>query len=177
MEAKYNEISAEHNTLKLQKEHFIAFKTYLANTKISAISQIINSFLEEIGSDIRVSIDGYRVLKSGKLSEKITINLLRDGVECGAFGKFSGGERSRVELASILAIQTLINTSCEDGKGLDFLALDEILEACDYEGISAACDTLNKLHKTSLVITQNPAEENYPYTLVVTKENGISTIG
>lgn len=177
VEAKYNEILAEYNTLKLQKEHFIAFKTYLANTKISAISQIINSFLEEIGSDIRVSIDGYRVLKSGKLSEKITINLLRDGVECGAFGKFSGGERSRVELASILAIQTLINTSCEDGKGLDFLALDEILEACDYEGISAACDTLNKLHKTSLVITQNPAEENYPYTLVVTKENGISTIG
>lgn len=177
VEAKYNEILAEYNTLKLQKEHFIAFKTYLANTKISAISQIINSFLEEIGSDIRVSIDGYRVLKSGKLSEKITINLLRDGVECGAFGKFSGGERSRVELASILAIQTLINTSCEDGKGLDFLALDEVLEACDFTGISAACDTLNKLHKTSLVITQNPVEENYPYTLVVTKENGISTIG
>lgn len=177
VETKYNEVLAQYNTLKLQKEHFVAFKTYLANTKISAISQIINSFLEEIGSDIRVSIDGYRVLKSGKLSEKITINLLRDGVECGAFGKFSGGERSRVELASILAIQTLINTSCEDGKGLNFLALDEILEACDYEGISAACDTLNKLHQTSLVITQNPIEEGYPHTLVVTKENGISTLG
>lgn len=175
-ESIQSEVQERYNELVQQKAYFNQFKTYLANTKIDAISQIINSFLEEIGSDIRVSIDGYRVLKSGKLSEKITINLLRNGVECGAFGKFSGGERSRVELASILAIQALTNAACEDGKGLDFVALDEILEACDYEGISAACDTLNKLHKTALVITQNPIAENYPYQLVVTKQNGISTI-
>lgn len=170
------EIQAKYNELVQQKAYFTQFKTYLANTKIEAISQIINSFLEEIGSDIRVSIDGYRVLKSGKLSEKITINLLRNGIDCGAYGKFSGGERSRVELASILAIQALTNSACEDSKGLDFVALDEIMEACDFEGISAACDTLNKLHKTALVITQNPIAENYPYQLVVTKQNGVSTI-
>lgn len=168
--------TAQLNELKMQKNHFMQFKTFLANTKIDAIGSIINSFLEEIGSDIRVSIDGYRVLKSGKISEKITINLLRNGVECGVFGKFSGGERSRVELASILAIQTLINAGCDDGKGLDFIALDEVLEACDYEGIMAACDTLNKLHKTALVITQNSVAENYPHQLVITKQNGISTI-
>ena len=170
------EVQAKLNELVSQKLYFNQFKTYLANTKIDAISSIINSFLEEIGSDIRVSIEGYRVLKSGKLSEKITINLLRNGVECGAYGKFSGGERSRVELASILAIQSLTNSACDDGKGLDFVALDEILEACDFEGISAACDTLNKLQKTALVITQNPIAENYPHQLVVTKENGVSTL-
>ena len=175
-ETSQSEIQAKYNELVQQKANFVSFKTYLANQKIDAISQIINSFLEEIGSDIRVNIDGYRVLKSGKLSEKITINLLRNGVDCGAYGKFSGGERSRVELASILAIQALTNSACEDGKGLDFVALDEILEACDFEGISAACDTLNKLHKTALVITQNPIAENYPYQLIVTKQNGISTI-
>lgn len=175
-ESTQAEIQAQYNELVQQKANFVSFKTYLANQKIDAISQIINSFLEEIGSDIRVNIEGYRVLKSGKLSEKITINLLRNGVDCGAYGKFSGGERSRVELASILAIQALTNSACDDGKGLDFVALDEILEACDYEGITAACDTLNKLHKTALVITQNPIAENYPHQLVVTKQNGISTI-
>ena len=175
-ESAQSEIQAQYNELVQQKANFVSFKTYLANQKIDAISQIINSFLEEIGSDIRVNIEGYRVLKSGKLSEKITINLLRNGVDCGAYGKFSGGEKSRVELASILAIQALTNSACEDGKGLDFVALDEILEACDFEGISAACDTLNKLHKTALVITQNPIAENYPYQLIVTKQNGISTI-
>lgn len=175
-ESDQAEIQAQYNEFVQQKANFISFKTYLANQKIDAISQIINSFLEEIGSDIRVNIEGYRVLKSGKLSEKITINLLRNGVDCGAYGKFSGGERSRVELASILAIQALTNSACDDGKGLDFVALDEILEACDYEGITAACDTLNKLHKTALVITQNPIAENYPHQLVVTKQNGISTI-
>lgn len=170
------EVQAKLNELVQQKLYFNQFKTYIANTKIDAISSIVNSFLEEIGSDIRVSIEGYRVLKSGKLSEKITINLLRNGVECGAYGKFSGGEKSRVELASILAIQTLTNSACDEGKGLDFVAIDEVLEACDYEGIMAACDTLNKLHKTALVITQNSVAENYPYQLTVTKQNGTSTI-
>ena len=30
------------------------FKTYLANTKIEALSRITNEFLQDIGSDIRI---------------------------------------------------------------------------------------------------------------------------
>ena len=172
-----SEVQARYNGLAQQKTYFTQFKSFLANQKIDAISQIINSFLEEIGSDIRVSIDGYRVLKSGKLSEKITVNMLRDGVDCGSFSKFSCGERARVELASILAIQTLTNAACDDGKGLDFLVIDEVLDGMDESGIMAAADTLNKLHKTSMVITQGHVAENYPNVLIVTKQNGISTIG
>ncbi len=40
------------NELKSQEQTFIEFKTYLANTKINAIAQITNEFLETIGSDI-----------------------------------------------------------------------------------------------------------------------------
>lgn len=171
------ETTAQHNVLKEQKEHFVAFKTYLANTKINAISQIINSFLEEIGSSIRVSIDGYRVLKSGKLSEKITINILRDGVDDGSFGRHSRGEQARVELASILAMQTLTNVACEDGKGFDGLIVDEILDATDESGYMAFCDALNMLHKTSLIITQGAVSEGYEHRLVIRKQNGESKIG
>lgn len=175
-ENEQSEIQAKLNELTSQKLYFNQFKTHLANTKIDAISQVINGFLDSVGSDLRVSIDGYRVLKSGKLSEKITVNILRNGVESGSFQKHSCGERARVELASILAIQSLTNASCEDGKGLDFLVVDEVLDGMDESGIMAAADTLNKLHKTSMVITQGHVAENYPNVLVVRKEGGVSCL-
>ena len=91
--------------LEVQRERFVQFKTYLANTKIETLSRITNEFLIGIGSDIRIRFDGYTVLKSGKVREKISISLLRDGVDCGSFGKFSAGEAARVNLATILAMQ------------------------------------------------------------------------
>lgn len=60
IEAK-NEIEERLNELKAQESYFIEFKTYLANTKINAISQITNEFLETIGSDIRVALSGYTI--------------------------------------------------------------------------------------------------------------------
>ena len=52
-------------------------RRYLANTKINAIAQITNEFLETIGSDIRVALSGYTILKSGKVRDKISVSLLR----------------------------------------------------------------------------------------------------
>ena len=125
--------------LEVQRERFVQFKTYLANTKIEALSRITNEFLVGIGSDIRIRFDGYTVLKSGKVREKISISLLRDGVDCGSFGKFSAGEAARVNLATILAMQKLVNANCDDGKGLDLLVLDEILEAVGRTRVWRPC--------------------------------------
>lgn len=129
-----------------------------------------------IGSDLRVEMLGYKKLKSGKVRDKITVNLLRNGVDCGSYAKFSGGERARVNLASILGLQKLTNNSAPKGKGLDLLVLDEILEASDTTGIESSCKALNKLRATSLLVTQNPISDNDGNTIVVVKENGYSTI-
>ena len=164
-------------TLVVQKERFVQFKTYLANSKVEALSRITNEFLQNIGSDIRIRFDGYTVLKSGKIREKISISLLRDGVDCGSFGKFSAGEAARVNLATILAMQKLVNCNCEDGKGLDMLVLDEILEAVDEAGLAAMFEALNALGGTVLVVSHGNVAEGYPHKLVITKENGESRIG
>ena len=164
-------------TLVVQKERFVQFKTYLANSKVEALSRITNEFLQNIGSDIRIRFDGYTVLKSGKIREKISISLLRDGVDCGSFGKFSAGEAARVNLATILAMQKLVNCNCEDGKGLDLLVLDEILEAVDEAGLAAMFEALNALGGTVLVVSHGNVAEGYPHKLVITKENGESRIG
>lgn len=170
------EVSARLSTLQEQETTFIQFKTYLANQKIDALSHITNDFLEQIGSDIRISFSGYTILKSGKVRDKISISLIRDGVDCGSFDKFSAGEQARVNLASILAMHKLTNVHCEDGKGLDLLILDEILEATDESGLANIFNALNHLQITSLVVSHGQVAENYPYKLIVNKQNGISFI-
>ena len=149
------------------------FKTHLANQKIDAIAAVTNGVLEDIVSDIRIEMIGFKVLKSGKVRDKITINVLRDGVDCGNINKFSAGERTRINLASIIALQRLTNANCENGKGLDLAIYDEILDASDESGIASYCEMINKMHLTSLVVTQGLVSESYKYR---TKQNGISTI-
>lgn len=171
------EVDDRVRALEVQRERFVQFKTYLANTKIEALSRITNEFLIAIGSDIRIRFDGYTVLKSGKVREKISISLLRDGVDCGSFGKFSAGEAARVNLATILAMQKLVNANCDDGKGLDLLVLDEILEAVDEAGLASMFEALNALGGTVLVVSHGNVAEGYPHKLVITKEHGESRIG
>ena len=172
--SKQEAIQKKLNTYKMQETTFIEFKTHLANTKINALSQMTNEFLDAIGSDIHVHLSGYTVLKSGKVRDKISISLLRDGIDCGSFDKFSAGERARVELATILAMNKLTNASCDDEKGLDLLVLDEILEAVDEQGLNNIFNALNHLQITSLVVSHGNIAEGYPYRTVVNKLNGVS---
>lgn len=159
-----------------QEDCFQKFKSYLANSKIEALSQVTNQFLQSVGSDIQVKFSGYTLLKSGKVREKISVNLLRNGIDCGSFGKFSEGERARVNLASILAMQKLVNGNADFGKGLDLLILDEILAAVDESGLTSMFSALNELGVTCIIISHGNIAENYPYRLIVNKQNGESFI-
>lgn len=169
-------IESEVHKLVEQEQRFVEFKTHLANTKIDALSLMTNEFLERIGSDIRIRFSGFTVLKSGKVRDKISISLIRNGIDCGSFDKFSEGEKARVNLANILAMNKLTNVNCEEGKGLDLLVLDEILEATDESGLANIFEALNSLQITSLVVSHGNVAENYPHRLVVNKKNGVSFI-
>ena len=172
--SEMEKLEGEFNKLKNQESTFVEFKTYLANSKIEALGAITNEFLEAIGSDIRIVFSGYTVLKSGKVRDKISISLERDGVDCGSFCKFSEGEKARVNLANILAMHKLTNVSCDEGKGLDLLILDEILDATDETGLANIFDSLNSFKITSLVVSHGLVQEGYPYKLIVNKKNGVS---
>ena len=159
-----------------QEVNFTLFKSYLARKKINALSMIINDFLEKIGSDIRLRLDGFSVTKTGKVRDKISVQVVRDGVDCGSYYKFSGGERARLNLACILALHTLTNANCEDGKGLGFLIVDELLDKSDEMGMATYCEALNRIGQTALLITQGNVAENYPHKLLIVKKQGISSI-
>ena len=173
---KVDDIKLRLSRLTGQQQRFVEFKSFIANTKVAALSTITNEFLESIGSDIRIKFSGYTKLKTGKVREKISVSLVRDGVDLGSFGKFSEGERARVNLASILAMQKLVNSNCDDDKGLDLLVLDEILAAVDEQGHAKMFESLNKLQITALVVSHGQVCESYSHTLTIRKESNESRI-
>ena len=175
-EKSASDIQSEYDILKKQELDFVMFKSYIARKKIDALSLIVNDFLEKIGSDIRLKLEGFTVTKTGKLRDKISVQVMRDGIDCGSYHKFSGGEKARLNLACILSLHTLTNSNCEDGKGLDFIIIDELLDKSDEMGMATYCEALNKLGQTALLITQGGVSESYPHKLLIVKKQGISTI-
>jgi DNA repair exonuclease SbcCD ATPase subunit len=150
------------------------FMTYLANKSVKIIEGITNSYLRKFGVDISVLINGFTILKSGEVREKIDVFVSNDGVTSENFMAKSGGERGRVTLAGVLGIQHLINLS-SNGGGLNLLVFDECFHGMDSRGQENIIKIFEKMGVTILVITQNVSEGfNNENTLRVVKENGVS---
>lgn len=150
------------------------FSTYLANKSIKIIEGITNSFLRKFGVDISVLINGFKILRSGEVREKIDVFVLNDGITAEQFMSKSGGERGRVTLAGILGIQHLINLST-NGRGLNLLLLDEVFPGIDAMGQEKIIKVLENLGITIMLITQNVSESfNNENTLYVVKSGGES---
>jgi len=151
------------------------FLTFLTNKSIKSIEGVTNSYLKKMNSDLQIIIDGYTLLKSGDVREKINISILRNGVEISDFNRFSGGEKGRVKLANILGLQHLINLNAKNG-GLNFLGLDEVFEGLDKTGQQDVIKILENLKVTSLVITHRNTPIGAENELFVEKINGVSKI-
>ena len=173
---KEEEISGlESQLLELNswKLHFKDFKMELSKESLNVIQLHINKFLETMHSDLRVMVEGYKKLASGEIREEITPYVVRDSVK--KFGSFSGGERARMEISMILAIQYMINATNPYG-GLQFLHIDEITEGMDPLGVSMMMKSLDGMKFCMLVTTHVTARNLYDKNLVIVKENGVSRL-
>lgn len=150
------------------------FTTYLANKSIKIIEGSTNLFLKKFKVDVSVLINGFKILKNGDVREKIDIFVSNDGITSELFLSKSGGERGRVVLAGILAIQKLINLST-NGRGLNLICFDECFHGVDSRGQENIVKIFEKMGITILVITQNISDSfNNENNLYVVKEKGIS---
>ena len=173
---KHKEIEARYEMISFWQFNMgkSGFMTYLANRSVKIIEGITNSYLRKFGVDISVIINGFKVLKSGEVREKIDVFVTNDGITAKPFMAKSGGERGRVMLAGVLGIQHLINMST-DGRGLNFIALDESFSGMDATGQENVIKILEQMGITIMVITQNVSDGfNNENTLKVVKENGVS---
>lgn len=166
------------NNLQIATEshlRFKRFKGYVANKSLANIQSHVNFFLEKLNSDLQIQIEGYTPINNGKeFREKINTRVFRN-IQEASFNRFSGGERSRIEVAVILAMQQIINNVSE-GKGLQLLVLDEIVESIDSEGLISLLKSMNQLNQTVLLITHATIEQNYQNVVTIVKKDNISYI-
>ena len=154
--------------------HFKDFKSYLAHQFLQVIEGLTNRYLIELGSDIQIKWEGFKVKADGTLSDKITPLIYRDGIE-QEFGLYSGGERARMEFCLLLTIRELINTTHPRG-GLDFMFVDEIFESLDARGLTNMLKSINHFHYPVLITTQKRDVNLHSQVLKIIKENGISRL-
>ncbi|UXQ88838.1 hypothetical protein [Tenacibaculum phage Larrie] len=155
------------------KDRFKQFKMHLANKSLSVIEFQNNRFLEDMGSDLTIKIDGYRQLANKTLKEEISVKVVRNFER--SFGSYSKGEQGRLLFASILANRYMINETHPHG-GLNFLCIDELFEGVDRAGIRSIFSSAKKIEIPMLMITH--ILDNYAPndTIVFEKNNGITTI-
>lgn len=178
---KLNELKTqtdEHNQLVSSYSqwdtNFKNFKSFVANQSIKNIEDYTNLFLQQMGSDLTIYLDGFSTLATGKLKEQISVEVLRGGFSEGSYGAFSGGERGRIDICCILAIQQLINLNCTSG-GLDLLICDEILDQVDSFGLESIIQSLQNIDRTIMIVSQNEINALKNHTLLVEKRNKVST--
>jgi exonuclease SbcC len=173
---RLDEKRKEKESVDVWEIHFKNFKSHLANKSIKNIEDYTNLFLNSMGSNLAIKIDGYKTLASKKVKEQISTSVLRDGFDSGSYGKFSGGERGRIDICNIVGMQELISLNAGHGKGLDMLLADEILESVDVQGMECIINSLQSLGKTIMLVSQNEINTLAEYTLTIQKKNKVSTI-
>lgn len=151
------------------------FKTFLINETLHIIEGNINYFLNKFNTNFKVKINGYKLLQDGDVREKIDILISKDGDNWTKYIRASGGEMQRINVCSILTLQTLINSSSKYG-GLDFLALDEFFEGLDSPGQDNVINILEMSKKTVMVISHMNNDIDYNNRLIVRYKNGKSKI-
>lgn len=153
--------------------NFKQFRTFLANQSLEIIEYHCNRYLIDMGSDLRVKMEGFKTLANGTIKEEISAKVIRNRER--TFSSFSGGEQGRLLFASILANRHMINETHPYG-GLDFLNIDEVFEGVDSVGLKYLIESAKTLNIPVMIITHVTDEEASSDRILVVKENGTSTI-
>jgi DNA repair exonuclease SbcCD ATPase subunit len=114
--------------------------------------------------------------KSGEVKEKFSIDV-EHSKGGKSFGLLSGGEKRKVRLAAMLALQDLVASRAT--KPIDLFVGDEIDDALDHNGLERLMTILERRARergTVLVISHNELRDWVDNVAVVTKSGGLSRI-
>jgi len=184
--AEIESIKTKINTLQVESEKYRfwqnnfglkGFKTFLINRVLELIQANINFYLSKV-STFQIKMEGYKILSSGELREKITILVSKDGINWDFYEKFSGGQKTRIDICAVFALRRIINqNAAEKGGGLNFLGLDEAFDGLDASGQKHIIDTLDGIGETCLVISHS--NDNVAFKNKITigyDDSGVSKI-
>lgn len=174
--SKEQELSLKGDEIYMRNQwtnNFKQFRAHLANQSLEAIEFHMNRYLVGMGSDLKVKLEGFKMLANGTFKDEITAKIIRT-VE-RTFSSFSGGEQGRLLFAAILANRHMINSTHPYG-GLDFLSIDEVFEGVDSLGLKSLVKSAKQLEISVMIITHVTDEEVSDDILLIEKINGRSYV-
>jgi DNA repair exonuclease SbcCD ATPase subunit len=152
-------------------------KSYIMDSITPFINERANYYAQYLtGGAFQIDISTQTKLKSGEMRDKFAVNLISSvGVD---YSQCSGGEKKRIDIAILLALQELVGSRAV--RPLQLIILDEVTENLDDQGIERMLQCLKEIsnNKSScFFITQDESMKAlFSNCVTVIKENGLSKI-
>jgi len=112
----------------------------------------------------------------GEMREKFNIDV-NNAKGAKSFAGLSGGEKRKVRIATSMALQDLVASRAT--KPINLFVADEVDDALDKSGLERLMSIMDESARnrgTVLVISHNELSDWIRDAVIVTKENGVSTI-
>lgn len=146
-----------------------AFRVFEISRAIPKLEDFTNNVLRELGSEFEVQFN----LDIVGTRTDFNITVCDENGKWRGFGTYSGGERQRIALACALAQRELAQSA--GGFQLNILLMDEVFDGLDAQGREALLAYLYAHPAQYFIITHGDLTTIIQDTIVVTRENGIST--
>jgi DNA repair exonuclease SbcCD ATPase subunit len=166
---KANQLNAKLNTINTLVKTFstTGLVAYKIENLVKDLEGISNEYLGELsGGRFQIS---FQISGSDKLNVVITDN----GIDIDILA-LSGGERARVNVATLLAIRKLMQSLSQSR--INLLILDETIEALDVDGKEKLIEVLLKEESLNTILVSHGFSHPLLEKVHVVKQNNISKI-
>jgi DNA repair exonuclease SbcCD ATPase subunit len=167
--ATANQLTAKLNTINTLVKTFstTGLVAYKIENLVKDLEGLSNEYLGELsGGRFQIS---FQISGSDKLNVVITDN----GIDIDILA-LSGGERARVNVATLLAIRKLMQSLSQSR--INLLILDETIEALDVDGKEKLIEVLLKEESLNTILVSHGFNHPLLEKVHVVKRNNISTI-
>jgi len=152
-------------------------KSVLLDSVTPFLNTRANHYLSKLAPSIEVKFNTQKTLANGEKRDQFSVEI-KNRHGGGAYKGNSGGERRRIDLAVIMALQDLV--ASRSNKAIDFILYDEAFEGMDALGCERLIEVLKDKAKsvgTIMVITHNDSlKQLFTKTVKVTKSGGATVI-
>jgi DNA repair exonuclease SbcCD ATPase subunit len=152
-------------------------KSFLLDEILPSLNDRISYYASAlIGEQRKIVFDTESQLRSGASRDKFDVGIYQ-GERKIEYGACSGGEKRRVDVAILLALQSLVFER-NAGK-CNLMVLDEVFDSLDRTGIEKAVGLLSEESKDKAIYVISHVNEFRDYfekELIIRNEGGVSSI-
>ncbi len=143
-----------------------------------AFTREANAAYSHLQTNLQVDLSSRTQLKSGEYRDRLSYKILTPTGE-SSYKSLSGGEKTRVDLISMLALNQIASRQFGIQNGLlGILILDEVFSSLDEAGCDLVYDILSEFQADSVFVITHDAslKSMFDRTMIVTKKGDISVL-